>query len=102
IDEFVVTGNARLEYRVQANLGADSTKYAQLVECATIVAGDDGVFPLVNNLLFSYINNWRLSGDEALVQLATDLDLSEASLAECLITADQYRADMAYARTAGT
>jgi hypothetical protein len=101
IEEFVVTGQARLEYRVQAFLGADSTKYAQLVECAPIVAGDDGVFPVANNLLFSYINNGRLSGDEALAQLAIDLDLSEASLAECLITADQYMTNIAFARQTG-
>jgi protein-disulfide isomerase len=102
IEEFVVTGKARLEFRLIANLGADSTQYAKLAECAADLSGSDSNFWVAHEELFYYATSQRMSGDQAGRELAKKLDLNLSRLLECTQEADQYQTDMAYARTAGT
>jgi protein-disulfide isomerase len=102
IEEFVVTGQARFEYRLIANLGADSTQYAKLAECAANLSGDDSNFWVAHEELFYYVTSQRMSGDQAGRELATKLGLNYSRLLECTQTARQYQTDMAFARTAGT
>ncbi len=102
IEEFVVTGQARFEYRLIANLGADSTQYSKLAECAAELSGDDSNFWVAHEELFYYITSQRMSGDQAGRELARTLDLNLSRLLECTQTARQYQTDTAFARTAGT
>ncbi|HRF96455.1 MAG TPA: thioredoxin domain-containing protein, partial [Aggregatilineales bacterium] len=95
IEEFVVTGKARLEFRLIANLGADSTQYAKLAECAANMSGDDSNFWVAHEELFYYATSQRMSGDQAGRELAKKLDLNLSRLLECTQEADQYQTDMA-------
>ncbi|MDX2076040.1 MAG: thioredoxin domain-containing protein [bacterium] len=102
IEEFVVTGKARLEFRLIANLGADSTQYAKLAECAADQSENDSNFWVAHEELFYYATSQRMSGDQAGRELAKKLNLNLSRLLECTQEADQYQTDMALARTAGT
>jgi len=102
IEEFVVTGKARFEYRLIANLGTNSTQYAKLAECAANLSGDDTNFWVAHEELFYYATAQNLSGDEAGRELAKKLNLNLSRLLECTQEADQYQTDGALARSAGT
>lgn len=102
IEEFVVTGKARFEYRLIANLGTNSTQYAKLAECAADLSGDDTNFWIAHEELFYYSTAQNLSGDEAGRELAKKLNLNLSRLLECTQEADQYQTDSTLARSAGT
>lgn len=102
IEEFVVTGLARFEYRLIANLGSDSTQYAKLAECAATLSGDDTNFWIAHEELFYYATSQRMSGDQAGRELAKKLNLNLSRLLECTQEAEQYQTDSAVARSAGT
>lgn len=97
IEEFVRTGQARIERRLIANFNPD---YAKLAECVATISGDDSLFWMANDLLFEYSRGEGLTTSEATGRLANKLGLQGASLAECTITADQYLTDVAVARLA--
>lgn len=101
IEEFVRTGQARIERRMIANLGELSIQYAKLAECAAVVSGDDSLFWAANDLLFEYSRGEGMPTGEATGRLANELGLQRASLAECTITAEQYLTDMTFGRLAG-
>lgn len=101
IDEFVRAEQARVERRLVAILGELSIQYAKLAECVAVVSGDNRLFWVANDLLFEYGQAGGVSSDEARGRLANRFGLSEASLAECAITADQYITDGDWGRLVG-
>ncbi|MDX2076039.1 MAG: thioredoxin domain-containing protein [bacterium] len=100
IDEFVVTGKARVEHRLVGN-SPDSIGYAQLTECATEQTDPLTAWQAMD-LLFEYATTRRLSANDAGRELATALQLNYARLLECTVTSDQYEIDGQLARSAGT
>ncbi|HRF99221.1 MAG TPA: thioredoxin domain-containing protein, partial [Aggregatilineales bacterium] len=100
IEEFVVTGKARVEHRLVGN-NADSIGYAQLTECATEQTDPLTAWQAMD-LLFEYSTTRRLSANDAGRELATALQLNYARLLECTVTSDQYEIDGQLARSAGT
>lgn len=102
IEEFVVTGKARFEYRLIANLGTDSTQYAKLAECAAKLSGDDSNFWVAYEELFYYITSQRMSGTDAGRELARTLGLNYTRLVECTQTATQYVTDGNVSRASGS
>lgn len=102
VREFVVSGKARLEYRLIANLGADSTQYAKLAECAATITNNDTNFWLAHDELYYFAISQRMNSDQAGRELAKNLNLNFTRLLECTQTARQYQTDMALARTAET
>lgn len=102
IEEFVVTGKARLEYRLIANLGADSTQYAKLAECAAELSGNNSNFWIAHEELFYYMTSQRMNGDQAGRELARTLNLNYTRLLECTQNADQYVTDGNVSRSSGS
>ncbi len=101
IEEFVVTGQARFEYRLIANLGTDSTQYAKLAECAADLSGNLSNFWVAHEELFYYITSQRMNGTDAGRELARTLDLNYTRLVECTQTADQSVTDGNVLRASG-
>jgi protein-disulfide isomerase len=93
IDEFVVTGKARFEYRMFIS-GADpvhGTYTAQLAECAGTM--QDGGFWTAHDILFELGNRGRFNTTTART-LADRMGLSYSDLLSCAQDAKQYTVDM--------
>lgn len=99
IDTYVVTGMAKVEFRFFPTAGGERTALAgRAAECAD--EQRSGAFWQAHDLLYEYALTGRY--DETIPsQLALDLRLVEATLLECIETADQVAIDVALARELG-
>jgi len=82
-ERYVATGKAQIEIRLLGAMDPDSMRAAEAALCA----GDQGCFLEYEDALF---DAWREEEDsavfsvEALISLATELGLDEATFADCL------------------
>ncbi len=93
IEDFVVTGQARLEYRMFVS-GADPTfgpYVAQLAECAE--AQQANGFWVAHDVLYELGSRGRFNNDTAQT-IANRLGLDYDALQDCAQTAEQYRSDI--------
>jgi protein-disulfide isomerase len=101
IDEYVVAGRARLEYRMFIS-GADPVYgpyVAQLAECAEEQRPGGG-FWVAHDVLYELGSRARFSQATALT-LAERLALDYDSLRDCAATASQYRTDVTFGSQQG-
>ena len=90
IDEFVRTGQARLEYRFFPIV---SQVYSPLTSQVAECAGDEGMFWAARSLLFSLAQQQEVTPE--ISQLVADrLGLDAESLADCVTRAQQFVTDM--------
>ena len=82
IDEYVSSGDVRLEYRDLAFLGDESTRAAEAAACAL----DQGAFWPYHDTLFlnQEGENQGAFTDDRLRQTAATLDLDQATFDDCL------------------
>jgi protein-disulfide isomerase len=99
VSEYVVTGQAKLEFRMLAVFGEPSYVVFGLAECAATRMDDD--FWTVHNELFRITSGGVRDVNDVAQQLGNALDLSAAGLLECAATVDQYVTDLPLAVSAG-
>jgi len=100
IDELVLTGEAKFEYRFLPTQRGRSEYAAQLAECA----GDlqDGGFWTAHDELFDmYSNTPTLSNSDASGELASRMDIPRSELIECTLEAEQINVDQQLATRNG-
>jgi protein-disulfide isomerase len=95
IRDFVVTGQARFEYRFTP-ISESSFTVAGFVECAEIV--QPGTFWQAHDLMFT-ITSSRALNQQALNDFATALEIPYTDLANCVPNARQIETDMALGDT---
>jgi protein-disulfide isomerase len=93
IEELVMDGQARLEFRAYPVINQDSVYYAQLLECAGTLGGPVAFWRAHEELFYQANNN--ASGDDAGRTMAQDLDLDYADLLECTADAEQHQENLA-------
>lgn len=99
IEDYVITGKAKFEYRVFPTAGGQTSYYTgQLLECAE--AQRAGAFWDGYKLMFDYAFNGQYNSDVARLFVA-DLRLDYDALQDCAPTATQVENDIAFARQAG-
>jgi len=91
IEQYVVTGMARFEYRFLPSVDAIySPQSAQLAECAEII--QPGSFWQAHDVIFDIASSVRFNNSSAR-DFADRMDISYAEILECLPEADQYLSD---------
>ena len=99
VQDYVVTGQAKLEYRMFPTAGGDMTRFAgQIAECA-----DDqrpGAFWEAYALLYDMARNGQYN-QELGQRVANSLNLSYAELLNCSTNAQQVATDVAFGRAQG-
>jgi protein-disulfide isomerase len=99
IESYVVTGMAKVEFRLFPTAGGALTVAAgKAAECAD--AQRAGAFWQAHDLLYDYALSGRYD-DTIPSQLALDLRLNETTLRTCMETVDQVETDVALARELG-
>jgi len=98
IDEYVVTGQARFEYRMFPIVHPQYAPFtAQLAECADELR--PGAFWQARDLIFVLSAEERY--EEMSRYVAKSFDLEEEALLECAADAQQYRVDLQVGQEAG-
>jgi protein-disulfide isomerase len=99
IQDYVVTGKARFEYRVFPTAGGQTSYYTgQLLECAE--EQRTGAFWSGYKLMYDYAMSGRYNNDVAQL-FAADLELDLDELLTCASSATQVQADIDLADQAG-
>lgn len=98
IEEFVVTGQAKFEFRMYPTQGPSAVYAMQLAECAAEQI--DNGFWLAHDELFNIASSSRFD-EGGSRELAKRLNLNYASLLECSRNADQVQADTIVGQVAG-
>ena len=99
IEQYVVTGQAALEYRLLPVVNPQLSRYtAALVECADIQS--EGLFWQAYDLMYAIVSQGQMSLD-SIAEFATTLELDEEALNSCAETANQSEIDTAYANSLG-
>lgn len=99
IQEFVVTGQAKFEYRMFPTAGGDVSRFAgQIAECAD--TQQPGAFWEAYTLLYSLARTGQYNQDLG-QRIANELGLSYAELLNCSINAGQVASDVEYGRAQG-
>lgn len=92
IEELVVEGLARFEFRTYPILGPDAIYYAQLLECAADQQGPEA-FWVAHEELF-YQSSRNVNGNDAGRAIADEMGLDYGELLECTADAEGYRANL--------
>lgn len=91
VDEYVMTGQARYEYRFFPLVHpVYSTLTAQVAECANTL--QDGLFWPAHDLIFQLASARQVTDDLANI-VARNLGLDENEMVSCVATAEQYKID---------
>lgn len=98
IEELVVPGLAKFEFRAYPVLGADSVYYAQLLECAAEQGGAE-TYWLAHEELFYHASR-GVNGNDAGRRMAEELDLNYTDLLECTRDADHHTVNLELGRSA--
>lgn len=97
IEQYVITGQAAFEYRMLPITDPQLSQYtADLVECADIES--EGSFWQAYDVMYNIASGEQMS-PESITAFASTLGLDEEALNSCTDTANQYEADMEYARS---
>lgn len=100
IEELVMTGQARFEYRFFPTQGPNAEFAAQVAECSE--EQGEGNFWYAHDELFVIASSRGASlGDDSGQELADRMDLNYAELLECTRDAEQYIVDVNLARRTG-
>jgi protein-disulfide isomerase len=99
IEDLVIPGHARFEFRTYPALGPDSVVYAQWLQCAGEIGGPVTFWEAHEELFIDAANNVR-SADVG-QNLADRLDLDYIELLECSAEADEYRTNIQIGDQAG-
>lgn len=99
IQDFVMTGQAKLEYRMFPTAGGDMTRFAgQIAECAE--EQQEGAFWKAYTLLYDLARTGQYN-QELGQRVANALGLSYAELLNCSTTAQQVATDVEFGRAQG-
>lgn len=98
MEEFVVTGMARFEYRMLPTQGANSVNVAKMAECAGDLA-ENGFWPAHDELFVMASGSTRI--DNMGRELADRMGFSYADLLECTARANQVNVDQGIASNNG-
>jgi protein-disulfide isomerase len=94
IETFVVTGQARFEYRIFPVIDATLSPYiASLAECSDDI--QQGAFWRAHDLLFNYGASGRIFSDTSSItrNFANDMGLDYGAILDCLNSANQHAVD---------
>ncbi len=99
ISQYVVTGQARFEYRMMRTQSNTSEFAAKLAECADTL--EPGAFWRAHDVLFALAAERRFTLEDGGRAFASRMGMDYGDLLNCTSDADQYETDEALARRAG-